>query len=79
MDQCFAKVISVSKFCFFMSKFFRFMQLLKHHVMPGRVPAAALTNNLVAQSLAKTPLRVKHYEPEDRQWKSQKVLKNEAL
>ena len=55
------------------------MQLLKHHVMPGRVPAAALTNNLVAQSLAKTPLRVKHYEPEDRQWKSQKVLKNEAL
>jgi len=48
--------------------------LLKHHVMPGRVPAAALTNNLVAQSLAKTPLRVKHYEPEDRQWKSQKVV-----
>jgi len=48
--------------------------LLKHHTISGRVPSSALQNNVVLQSDAKTPLRVKHYQPEDRNFQSLQVV-----
>lgn len=46
--------------------------ILKHHTVPGIVPASALQNNMVLQSIIGTPLRVKHYEAEDVEWKTHK-------
>jgi len=48
--------------------------LLKHHTVSGRIPSSALQNNMVLESNAKTPLRVKYYQPEDRNRKSLQVV-----